>query len=222
MIWKTWAVVGAVCGVLAAALAGGSPPPHAGIILLVALLVGVATTAVAGVVPTHGGRHVEQRLIPTAGSARRNDRASQSDHEVVQRLLRLIGTRELEWLRIESFAAPWRNRPVGPLRQVALFEASQRSIFEPELADAAGRFTDAAKEFLRVYDAETIVDPLMRDASWRIVGRTSPKGEQDLATEHGRIATQARLRQTAANVCDSRDELAMLAEDKSRSTEPGR
>ena len=210
MLWKVWAAIGAVmCGILVASFPGGSVPPWAQLTLLVALLAGVATTVATML---SGGRSTwhEQRTA----RLEEDPGPSQNDREIVDRLRGALGERHLEWLRIESFAGPWRDDHAAQLRGLALVGTTHSGIFDPELRDAVGKLTDAASAFFWIYDGGTMADPMMRDATWRMIGRAGPDGETNVSTETDRIGTQARLRDAAAEICESYDAFLVISKHK--------
>lgn len=216
MLWKVWAAVGAiVSGIVVATVPGGSESPLAYPIMLAALLVGVGATVVVALLSYGRDRHVERgSRLQEEFAPHQSARQFQRDREIVQRLLSLIREREIDWLRVESFGGPWRDGHVVPLREVAMFDASHSGIFDPELADAVGRLTNAARTFFGIYDHGTIVDPMMRDATWRMIGRHGPAGEAVGSAERDRIGSQTRLREAATEICESYDALSVVSRHK--------
>lgn len=179
------------------------------LVMLAALLAGVATTVAVllsnGRSSWHAGRSARIKKDPGR---------FQNDREIAYRLFGLIRERDMTWLQIESFGGPWHDDHVALLREIVLFDASHSGIFDPELADAMGRLTNAARTFLHIYDGSTIADPMMRDGSWRMIARSGGAGEADVSTGRDRIGSQTRLREAAARICESHDALATVSRHK--------
>jgi len=132
----------------------------------------------------------------------------ENDREVILRVHRLIREGDLDWLGSETFTTSWRDDQVVFLRELPLVDAGRSNMFDPALRAAVGRLTVAAETFIRAYDGSTIDDPIMRDATWRTIGRPRPAGETDVLAEGDRIVTQNLLREAAAEICTSYSELS--------------
>src|SRR6478672_10374228 len=135
MLWKIWATVGAiVCGVAVATLPGGTSSPWAYIVLLGALVSGAALTVIELLVGYARNRQLERsEILPMEPVFKPTDRQAHHDEEVVERLLGTPREQDLDWLRGELFTAPWRDDHVTALRELSIFDAGQRGIFDPEL-----------------------------------------------------------------------------------------
>jgi hypothetical protein len=216
LLWKLWAAVGAiVCGILLATFPGGSVSPWAKLVMLGALLLGAATTVVVVILSSgtgwRTGLGARLRVDPVP---LQREREMQSDREIVDRLGELIRERQIDWLRSESFIGPWRDDHIASLRRLMDFDTSHSGIFDPELADAVSRFTEATRAFLGIYDASSVPDPIMRDASWRMAGPRVPAWESGVSTESERMRSRTVLREAAAEVCESHDALSLVSRHK--------
>lgn len=215
MLWKVWAAVGAVvCGILVAAAAGGSTSPWAFAILVAAVVAGAAVTAALAALEYVRNRHVEPAsALEREFAPHQPKREIRRDAEIVQQLLGLIGERERGWLHDEGFAGPWREAHVAPIRELAQFDAGRSGIFDLRLGDAAGRLTDAARAFIAEYDLSTVTDPMVRDATWRMIGRYGPDGEVIVPVEDDPAGSRIRLRTAAAEICEGYDALSALSRE---------
>ncbi len=208
MLWKVWAAVGAiVCGVGVATFLGEGTPPEAKLILVAALVVGVVTTAVRR---TTRGRH---RPKGDSGPRRKREKI-QDDHqdvalveegnrEIIGRVHGLVRESEIDWLRTETFDASWRDDQVEPFRELALFDADRSGIADPALKAAVDRLTLAASAFIHVYEGSTTADPIMPNATWRVVGDPGAVDEPDVLVETDRVGPRNQLRDAAAEICAS-------------------
>lgn len=210
MIWKIWAAVAAlVAGIVLASFPGGSLSPWAKIVVAFALLVGVVWTIAT--------------TFSIAGTGWRESRALEiqhdpgpllSDRETIERLERLLPVGKLDWLRLETFGAPWRDEHVAPLRDLLQFSAGNIGIFDSELDRAVRDLIDAATAFLRLYDADTVADPVTRDATWRMIGHIGPDGEVASGGKRDQRDSQRRLMAAAKEICDSFDVVSMISKHK--------
>ena len=138
-------------------------------------------------------------------------RAISKDREVLAQLSRLVLEPEFNWLRSASFAGSWRDDHSARLRDVHRFDGGDHRFSDPALQRAVTRFTKAAGAFLRTQDNLTVADPIMRDPAWRTIGRIGPNGEMDVLSRPEELTAQARLRNAAAEVCESHDALVSFA-----------
>jgi hypothetical protein len=206
VLLKLWAGIGAVvCGVGMASLSGGSTPHALGLILVAALLVGVGATAVVV-----ANNRIDRRAGHAAW-AEENVRTVQNDRAGAKRLSDLIGRREIDWLRRESFEHPWRDDRVAPFRALAVFDINENGVVDPQLEIAVARLVSSTESFLREYDAQTIPDPIVPGGTWRMVGSRGEEAAASDPTDNGRLASQNRLREAAARICERHADLTLLA-----------
>ena len=176
------------------------------LILLTALLVGVAATGVdilSG--RRRGWRAGEVAWIEESVRTKQNDRVG------ARRLFELVGHREIEWLRRETFTSPWRDDRVVPLRALTAFDVNEDGLVDPHLEDAVARLVSAARSFLRVYDSDTITDPIVPDGTWRMIGGSDDAKDPPAPNEEERLASRNRLREAATEICASHADLSLLA-----------
>ena len=212
MLWRIWAAVGAVgCGIAVATVSGEQGSPWASVVLLAALGIGVAATAFVALRTYSRNRSLERspQTQPQL-SEPISERQALRDRETVEELLGLMSERDIDWLHFEHFSDLWRDDRTATFRALAGSDAGRSGIFDAALAHAADRLTGAAQAFFDVYDGETIADPIMRDRSWRMIGRIGADGAEVVLTEPDRIGSQNRLRTAAAEILDSRNALTQL------------
>lgn len=217
MLWRVWAVVAAVVsGVLVSTFPGGSISRGAKLILLAALLFGVAATAVAALSRSRKGRRSRRRSRHHAhlDDLLADPYSFEHDREAVRRLFAMVQVRDIEWLRTERFASPWRDDRVAPLLRLAQSDDLPSTVLEPELAAVIGGLADATAGFLHLYDGGTVADPLTRDGTWRMIRQGSSPQDTAGSTEPGRIDIESRLRDAAAVVCEWYDALVVVARVK--------
>ncbi len=204
-----WAAVGAVaCGILIASLPEGRVSRWAQIALLVALLVGLAATIVGLLSRRRSWPEQREEPIPADPVQMENDRA------IANRFGELVSEREMEWLRIETFDGPWRDDRVARLRWLVLFAGTNQGVFDTELAAVVNELTEAARAFLRIYDANTMPDPLTRGAIWRIIGWPGADGEPYVLAEEDLLDIRARLKEAATAVCARYDAFLVISRHK--------
>jgi hypothetical protein len=206
-----WAAVGAiVCGILVATVPEGSVSLGTKLMVLTALLLGVATTVIVTLLSFGNWR------LGQSASLKKNPVTFQNDREIVHRLDSLVQEREINWLLTADFAEPWRDDRVASLRSLELLLEARQSggLYTPEVEHAVGSLTDAARAFFSIYDSSTIVDPMMRDASWRMIGQSGPGGDEVALAEHDRLGSQTRLREAATEICERYEAVSVISEQK--------
>ncbi len=205
MLTKLWAAVGAVvCGLIVTTLSGDATSAWSGIALPATLLAGaLVTTAVA----LSRRRRMHVRL---ATIARVDAEGQNNDHGVLVTLVDASRGRSIEWLRRETFAIPWRHALFEALCDVKAFEAGWRRIADPLVAEAVERVGRSMEAFFEVYEADTIFDPVVRGAKWRMIGRDDQAEERGGLSEREWLAAQTRLTDCAADLCGDYDHLARL------------
>lgn len=127
MLWKVWAAVVAVlCGVTVATAAGGSFSGSTYGLLAVTVAAGVVWTVVGR---SRSGYHRVERLPRLQGrpTPKSVNLQTDEDREDVLQLLSLLPVREIDWLRTEGFATPWRESQVGSLRGPTTVRRSMRT-----------------------------------------------------------------------------------------------
>lgn len=203
MLWRIWAGVGAVTiGIALATVLGGGTPPWAGAVFLVALVLGGGVTLLA--LRKRGRGPGRSQGMPSPSEELAN---YARDRELVRHLHGMIGASEITWLRDANFDTPWRDAHIAAFRELAATEIGYVA-FDFELRDAAGRLMTATRAFLQLYDRTTIEDPMMLDATWRMVGDpTDPAGEMH-ADRSQRDSYVQLLGQAATEICESYDELS--------------
>ena len=212
LLWRIWgAVIAVVCGVAISTLAGGQASAWASAVLLAALVVGVGVTAFV-LLQTHLRARTLERSprTPIPESEPLTKRQAFSDRAILEELVNRTGERDVDWLRFEEFSGLWRDDRTEGFRALAESDASRSGIFDPHLAEAAGRLTNAARAFFDVYDGETVADPIMPDGSWRMIGRVGANGAEALLIEADQLASQSRLSAAATEVIKQRTALLAI------------
>ncbi len=208
MLWKVWAAVGAiVCGVGVATFLGDGVPSQAKLILVAALTVGVVMTIV-GRSTTGVRRPKPERRSRWEGDPAPRDGddmvlVDEGNRELIDRMHGLVRESDVDWLRTETFDSSWRDDQVEPFRKLALFDAGRSGSVDPALKAAADRLTRAARAFVGLYEGNTTADPIMPDATWRVVGQPGVTDEADVLVETDRIGERSGLRAAAAEICAS-------------------
>jgi hypothetical protein len=209
MLWKIWVGVGAITtGILLAAVLGGGTPPVAGAVLLITLFLGGGATLLALRNPRRGLDPTRGTATPSKGPAN-NGR----DGDLVRHVHEVIGTSDITWLRNTNFGVPWRDPHVAAFRQLEATDIGYVA-HDFELRDAVDRLMTATIEFLELYDQTTIEDPMMLDATWRIVGDPSdPEGKT--RTDRRELDAHVHLLgQAAREICETYDELSAAGKSK--------
>lgn len=221
MLWKVWAAVGAiVCGIGVATLLGDGVPPQAKLILGAALLVGVVLTVVER---SFKGR----RRQPKAERRPRWERdpvpdddvalVDEGNRELIDQMEGLVRQSDVDWLRTETFDSSWRDVQVEPFRELARFEPGRSGIADPALKASVDRLTRAARAFVDLYEGNTTADPIMPDATWRVVGQPGATEEADVLVEIDPIGERDQLRAAAAEICASYVALAGVSRARAAS-----
>ena len=152
------------------------------------------------------------RIGPTTSGAL-SRRQTARDSEILGEFVSTLGERNVDWLRFEQFSDFWLDSHTAGLRAIAEFDGRRSGLFDQNMAVAAGELTRAVRAFFDVYDTETVSDSIMRDESWRTIGRAEADGEEIVPREEARLASQKRLRAGATEILKRRAALiAMLDE----------
>lgn len=162
MVRYAWIVFGAVaCGTAIAASVGGSSTWGMALVLFT-LAAAVAASAVAqSRRPTHGPMVDRVRL------ERQRLEQERFDHDLLARVLEVVGERAIDWLRHEDFDGAWRDNQISPLRDLEHLEAIENAPFAGDLGDALIELIDAIQRFLEYYELNTRPDSLLTGTDWR-------------------------------------------------------
>ena len=203
MLTRVWAAVGAaVCGVAIVALSGRGTQSQPTIALLGILGFGVAATAVLAL-----GRRQHWRRRERRRTAHDDLESWPYDRELVCRLEELIEPPALQWLRSESFAAPWPDFRLAPFRELLTTRTSYGRTFDPEIEGVVRSLTDALTTFFEFYDTHTIADPIIPDAAWRMVGNDNSPGKPTVDP----TVEQRQLRALGVELCECYENLSLLS-----------
>jgi hypothetical protein len=164
---KTWVGLTGLASLLCAlvlAVAVGGAPPWTGKVTLIVFVAAIAVLAVPSLRERRSQREVRTpvRQSATTGSAVAHD------SEVVIEMLGTLHSRDIEWMRNESFAIQWRSSRITPFRDI-VGRSDIDAPLDGQLYEATRTMIDAVEGFLELYDELTVPDPLVPGDTWREV-----------------------------------------------------
>jgi hypothetical protein len=193
VLLRLWAISAAIaCGLVVASLAGGRPPGGAILLLLILLFVCLVATRLAR---SRQDRPDQSTVVPQHREEPHEPRSGA--YERVLDLLDSVPPQDLEWLGEQRFDGAWRDVQADAVRAVGRFDAGS----DRQLRSLTDDLTNAARSFLRIYELDTVADPVTYDGSWRVLGSDRPDGRFVEPSENERVRLQTRLRAEAAAFC---------------------
>ena len=164
---KTWVgltgLASLLCGLVLAVAVGGAPPwtGKATVLVFVAALALLA-------LPSLRDRKAQREVRSPVGRSAATSTTISHDSGVLLEIFAILKSRDIEWIRNESFAVQWRNNRVTPFRDM-VSRGDIEAPMDGQLYEAVRTMYDAVVAFLELYDELTVPDPLIPGDTWREV-----------------------------------------------------
>lgn len=171
------AIASVLCGFMVAGALGAAPS-------WTGEAIGAVLVAATVIVLASGSwrrRHAREAQSPAALAAAL-EAARAHDAKVVSSVFEILRPNDVNWLRTETFAAPWRSARITPFRSLSDSEQRLDLPLEADVETIVRTLMDSVRAFLELYDTTTSPELFLLAGDWQEV-----KGAQvakDGGTEH--------------------------------------